>query len=64
MRAKNLLKVVKIVEVMSRRAPPILTLFPMTYLACVPLRTGVFSSFLGFIIGNQFVKKHTKIRRK
>ena len=63
MRPKNLVKVVKLGEIMSKRTPPILTLSRMTYLACIPLRTGVFLSFLGFIIGNQFVKKRTKIHR-
>ena len=41
-----------------------LTLSQLTYLACIPLRTGVFSGFLGFFTGNQFVMKYTVIHRK
>ena len=51
--AKNLVKVVRILEVMSRRTPPILTLSRLTYLVYIPLRTRVFSSFSGFINGSQ-----------
>ena len=57
MRPKNLVKVVRIEEVMRIKRPPILNLSRLTYLACIPLRTGVFHHFWGPLLATNEKQK-------
>ena len=58
--AKNCMKIVRMGDVICRMIPPIITLSRITDLTCIHLRTGVVSSSLTIIIGNELVKKHTR----